>query len=274
MIPDGPEQMNIKRAREDLQRIIELCRSVELKGLDPYLIDVDDLIKLIRNYFPLWRKMEDLCLDAEALNNIASIVRMQGEWVKRRATTLYRDPFLVEEKIRSLSIDELAEVLLEAWRPIIELEQLTARSFREALKYWGGLLPLSERWRKVGYTKSETHLVTRERAVEEGLLSSEPFMAEIEEIWAELKERASKKGKILYWEFIHSDTYNETIRRAYLTSFLVTYGYARLEVNPLEDEIFISPNDEPKPPESGESISLAIPISFEEWRRWREGRGA
>lgn len=268
------KQKDIKEAREELQRIIGLCRSVEIKGLDPYIVDVDDLVKVIRNYFPMWKDSEDLCLDAEAINSIASVVRMQGEWVKRRASALYRDPFLIEEKVRGLPIDKMAEIFLKVWRPIIELEQLTIKGFREALKYWSDLPPLNVRWQKIGYTKTETEYVTREEVIKEGVLSSEPFMAELEKVWLELKSRVPRGGKIRYWDFIGSETYEDTVRRAYLTSFLVTYGYANLQVNLSEDEIFILPNEKPLNRENSETISFPISISFEEWMRWKEKRRA
>ncbi|MEM2432863.1 MAG: hypothetical protein QXV88_04860 [Candidatus Bathyarchaeia archaeon] len=265
---------DIIAAREELLRIINLCKSIELKGLDPYSVDVEDLIKVIKSYFPMWRENEDLCLDAEALNHIASVVKMQSEWVKKRATKLYRDPLLIEEKIRSLPADEIAEIFLRAWRPIVELEQLTMRCFREALKYWGNLLPLSERWKKTSYIMAEPETIRREDAIKEGVLADESFMSDLERIWLELKNSFLKGGKIKYWDFINSDTFEETIRRAYLTSFLITYGYARLEINPLEDEIFILPNDKlTRPPES-EVISFPIAISFEEWVKWREKQEA
>ncbi|MEM1989598.1 MAG: hypothetical protein QW782_03050 [Candidatus Bathyarchaeia archaeon] len=268
------KQRDIKEAREELQRIIGLCRSVEIKGLDPYIVDVDDLVKVIRDYFPMWKDSEDLCLDAEAINSIASVVRMQGEWVKRRASALYRDPFLIEEKVRGLPVDKMAEIFLKVWRPIIELEQLTIKGFREALKYWSDLPPLNVRWQKIGYTKTETECVTREEVIKEGVLSSEPFMAELEKVWLELKSRVLRDGKIRYWDFIGSETYEDTVRRAYLTSFLVTYGYANLQINFSEDEIFILPNEKPLNRENSETISFPISISFEEWVRWKEKRRA
>ncbi|MCX8171566.1 MAG: hypothetical protein N3E47_06325 [Candidatus Bathyarchaeota archaeon] len=272
--PSGGRRKELKEAREDLRRIIDTCRSVEIKGLDPYLVDVDDLIKVIRDYFPLWNDAEDLCLDAEALNRIASVVKMQGEWVKRRATALYRDPFLIEEKTRSLPIDKMAEIFLKAWRPITELEQLTLKGFREALKYWSGLPPLNLRWQKVGYTKTDMGFATREEMIKEGVLLGEPFMAELEKMWLELKDLASRNGRIKYWDFVGSDTYEETVRRAYLTSFLITYGYASLRVHFLENEIFILPNEKPLNKGEVELISFPISISFEEWEKWREGKGA
>ncbi|MBS7634372.1 hypothetical protein KEJ34_02585 [Candidatus Bathyarchaeota archaeon] len=264
---------SVKKAREDLQRIIETCKSVEAKGLDPYLVDVEDLIRAIREYFPNWEKIEDLCLDTEALNHIASIVKMQGEWVKNRATALYRDPFLIEEKILGLPLEEIVEIFLESWRPIVEFEQLTINSFSEALRYWSELPPLSERWQRISFTKTDLQTVTHEDVVKEGFLSSESFFEDLESLWRELKEAASVKGRVEYWDFIGSDTYEETVKRAYLTSFLITYGYAILEIRHLEEETFILPNEKPSE-KRGESISFPISINFEEWVKWREGRKA
>jgi len=264
------QKKDLRSARGELLRIIELCKSIELKGLDPYLVNVDDLIKVIREYFPIWRESEDLCLDAETINHIASIVKMQSEWVKKRATRLYRDPFLIEEKVRSLPADKMAEMLLKVWRPIVELEQLTIKSFYEALKYWSSLAPIGERWKKTIYVKTDLQAMKREEAITEGILLDESFTTDLERLWLDLKNVFSRYGRIRYWDFIGSSTYEETIKRAYLTSFLVTYGYARIEVDFLEDEVFILPNEKIIPPSEGEIISFPITISFEEWRKWRE----
>ncbi|RLI40834.1 hypothetical protein DRO64_08405, partial [Candidatus Bathyarchaeota archaeon] len=117
-----------RAAREDLKRIIEFCRSIEEKGLNPFLVNIDDLIAVIRRYFPNLRDPDDLSLDAEALNRIASVIKLQSDWVKRRASSLYRDPFLIEEKLRSLPLERLSEAFLKAWHPIVELEQITTGS--------------------------------------------------------------------------------------------------------------------------------------------------
>ncbi|MEM1515073.1 MAG: hypothetical protein QXH24_03380 [Candidatus Bathyarchaeia archaeon] len=270
----GSSKRDLKLARKNLFQIIDICKSVELKGLDPYIIDVGDLIRVIKEYSFMWRDFEDLCLDAEALNQIASVVKMQSEWVKKRASKLYRDPFLIEEKVRSLSADKMAEIFIKVWRPIVDLEQLTIKCFREALDYWGDLRPLSERWKRISYIKSEPQTIYREEAIKEGVLTDESFVLSLERTWLELKDASSRSGKIRYWDFVGSDTFEETIKRAYITSFLITYGYAKLEVDLLENEIFISPSDKPTLPSGSEVTSFPISISFEEWRRWKEGRKA
>ena len=262
-----------RAAREDLKRIIEFCRSIEEKGLNPFLVNVDDLIAVIRRYFPNLRDPDDLSLDAEALNRIASVIKLQSDWVKRRASSLYRDPFLIEEKLRSLPLEKLSETFLKAWHPIVELEQITTGSLERAVKYWRDLAPLDERWKRESLLETRMETTTREDLIRQGLLRDEAFISEIESLWKELRELVEADGRIEYWDFIGADSYRETVRRAYLTSFLITYGYASLEYNPLEEKILLRPNDKPISKMKVQPYSFPISISYERWRERKERRG-
>ena len=259
--------------REELRRIIETCLSVEAKGLNPFLVNVEDLVSVIKQFFPNWSDPEELCLDAEALNQIASVIKMQSEWIKHRATSLYRDPFLVEEKLQSLPIERIADIFEEAWHPLVELEQVTMGSLEAALRYWTELTPLDERWRKENLLLADVSPTSREELIKQGVLLSETFTAELEKLWEELKTfETNKEGKIGYWDFIGAKTYDETVKRAYLISFLITYGYADLEVHPLEEEIFLQPYMKQVSKGNAATFSFPIPISFEEWKRWRQNQ--
>jgi hypothetical protein len=257
---------------EHLQRIIDLCKSVEERRLDPFLVDVKDIIAIIREYFPEWEQPEELCLDAEAIHNLASVIKLQSEWVKHRSTSLYTDPFLLEEKIRKLRKEQLATIFLKSWHPIVQLEQISPHSLAEAISYWQSLLPLNERWQKTSYLMRESGTVSREEMKRQKVLAEKAFSEELESLWNELKQRAGEKGKIRYWDFVGADSYEKTISRAYLTSFLVTYGYATLEVHPLEEEVFVKPYEKPKPLAGKKQlISIPVSISQEEWEKWRRG---
>jgi len=261
-----------KLGKERLERVIDLCKSVEEKSLDPFIVDVDDIIAVVKEYFPEWELPEELCLDAEAIQQLSSVIKLQSDWVKHRSTSLYTDPFLLEEKIRRLSGEELADLFLRAWEPIIEMEQISPHSLSLAIKYWQSLLPLDERWAKTAFLKREIGAATREELVKERIFAEKAFSEELEVFWEELKQRVGKEGKIRYWDFIGADDYLETVRRAYMTSFLVTYGYATLEIYRLEEEIFVLPFEKP---ESlvGKKRVMSVPISIgvEEWRKWKEG---
>jgi hypothetical protein len=55
-----------------------------------------------------------------------------------------------------------------------------------------------------------------------------------------------------------------------MTSFLVTYGYATLEIHPLEEEIFLRPHQEPETKiGKRQLVSIPISVSVEEWKKWK-----
>ena len=258
--------------REHLQRTIDSCRSVEERGLDPFLVDVDHVLTIIHEYFPEWENPEDLCLDAEAVHQLASAIKHQSEWIKHRSTSLYTDPFLIEEKLRKLSKEEIGTIFLKSWHPIVELEQISPRSLMEATKYWQNLIPLNERWQEKAGLQTETGTTTREELLKQHIITEKEFSKELEMFWQELKQKTMGEVKIDYWDFIGAKTYEETVRRAYMTSFLVTYGYATLEVDRLEEMVYIRSYKTPIPTVGNkQAISLPIPVSVEDWKNWMEG---
>jgi hypothetical protein len=104
-------------------------------------------------------------------------------------------------------------------------------------------------------------------------MAEKAFPEELETLWKELRQKVGRDEKIAYWDFVGADTYEETVRRAYMTSFLVTYGYATFEVHRLEEEIFIIPFSKPRSLLGKKQVvSVPISVSFEEWRRWRESK--
>jgi hypothetical protein len=264
-----------KIGREKLQRIIEMCRSVEERSLDPFLINVDEIIQVVREYFPEWELPEDLCLDAETIHRLASVIKFQGEWVKHRSTSLYTDPFLLEEKLTRMDKDKMVEIFFKTWHPIVELEQISLHSLAKATKYWESLLSLKERWKEFPQPEIEANPATREELIRQRILRDKAFSEELENFWKELKkkvEERSENGKIHYWDFVGAETYEETARRAFMTSFLVTYGYATLEIHPLEEEIFIKPHEKPVTKTGKKQlVSIPIAVAAENWRKWRRG---
>jgi len=72
---------------------------------------------------------------------------------------------------------------------------------------------------------------------------------------------------------IGSDDFKETVRRAYLASSLVTYGYATLDIDRLEEIVFIKPHKKPIPlTGKKEVISVPVSVSYDDWVKWKEER--
>ncbi len=263
-----------KLGRDKLQRIIEMMQAIEAHTVDPFLLNVDEIIRIVQEYFPQWDQPEDLNLDAEAIHHLASVIKLQSEWVKQRSTSLYTDPFLLEEKIMQKSQTEITNAFLTAWHPIVELEQITLHSLSEAMRYWNALVPLKDRWPELMVPEIATGTASRDELIDQSIIRDEAFSAELERYWLQLKGTVQEKGvdgKVFYMDFVGAETYEETVQRAYITSFLITYGYATLEIIPLEDEIYICPLEEPSTKLSKQAVSIPIALSFESWQKWKRG---
>ncbi len=270
-----PTRERKQTGREKLTRIIETCKSVEERSLDPFLVDMNENISTVKQYFSEWIEPEDLCLDAETIHGLASVIKLQGEWVKHRSTSLYTDPFLLEEKLKRLEKEELVDIFVLAWHPIVEMEQITIHSLRESMRYWESLAPLSERWNQIPPSEVQASTATREELMAERIMRDKAFSEELEGFWQELKQRVQENGdngRIGYWSFVGAESYDETVERAFLTSFLVTYGYATLEVYPLEEEIYVKPFDKPETKQGkNQLVSIPIAVSVEDWSKWKRG---
>ena len=264
-----------KLGRERLERIIEMCIVIENHNVDPFTLNIDEIIKVVKEYFPHWQNPDELKLDAETLHHLASVIKLQSEWVKQRSTSLYTDPFLLEEKILQIGKQEMVNVFLKAWHPLIEFEQISLNSLAQGLLYWEALAPIGERWKDLDVSEVSMGFASRDELIKQGVLGDREFSEELNCYWQELRDCVAKKGqdgKIQYWDFIGADTYEETVQRAFLTSFLVTYGYATLEIDRLEEQVFIKPFDKQKTEIlTQQSTSVPIAVSCEDWQKWKRG---
>lgn len=259
----------MKERQELLQRIVELCDSVRKSGLDPFDVEVREFFDRLRELLPKLKTNEELYLDIQAVLGLADVVFQQGEWIKHKSSLLYLDPLLITLKLYALQPRDLAEVLVRAWHPIIDLESLSLPAIREGLDYWRNLPGLDERFKELEVTEVMTGEIARRELAKMGILSDEDLTALLDRTWRELKEAVGKKEFISYWKFIQGKSFEETVFRAWLVSFLVSYGYATLDIDPLEDEINLKPLPKPQVLENVATFSVPIAISREEWLKRR-----
>ena len=261
--------------KEKLERIIEMCVAIENRTAEPFTLKIDEIIQVVKQYFPQWEKPEELKLDAETLHHLATVIKMQSEWVKHRSTVLYTDPFLLEEKILQMGKLEMVDVFLRAWSPLIEFEQVSLNSLAQGMLYWDALAPISDRWKGFEAAEVSNAFATRDDLIKQRILGDKEFSDELNRYWQELKDCVVKKGqdgKINYWDFVGADTYEQTVQRAFLMSFLVTYGYATLEIDPLEELVFIKPFEQQRTELlTQQSTSVPIAVSCEDWQKWKRG---
>jgi hypothetical protein len=75
-------------------------------------------------------------------------------------------------------------------------------------------------------------------------------------------ELTGEKEKIDYWMFIRKNDFSTTVKRAYVTSFLISYGYAFLIK--CGDKLYLSPNKKFEKINYNEQVSFPISIKKEE----------
>lgn len=253
-------------ARREMLDIVKTCEAIEDRRFNPFLLDVRYALNILGRYFPHWEELEDHCLDAKALNHLSRVLRLQGSQLRFQSSSLYADPSFLEEKLPALSTKKLAEAFAGSWHPVVELEQLTVESASEAIKYWSTLAPIEERWRRFGmdgYVAPGSLEVDKLQGM--GVQTQELFEEGLLRLWRQLLEE-SRNTKVNYQSFVCKESFAETIERALLVSFLITYGYARMVQS--KGAMWLVPNEKQRI--ERRPVSLPISINHEVWSKWKE----
>jgi len=254
------EKPSLSEARDRALRIVHLCREVEAKGFNPFEVDVKEELEALRSLLPAWVKPSDLTLDGEALRSLSKVVELQDEWVRVRSKLRILDPETVKTRIAELTIPQLAEVFLKAWKPTVKIEVLTLERLKEAASYWVRLKPRSLPPEALEAPRMVEAEVSPETVKALGLTLSGDFRRLLEETFQKLSAEAEKAGgEISYWDFVRAETFRETVLKAYMVSFLATYGYVQLTLDRLKGELKLKPTPETAGKPKGE-YSVAIPL--------------
>jgi hypothetical protein len=256
----------MKLSKDQLFRIINFCKTIEKEGTNPFDLDVKRSLETLKQYLPYWKLLADLLLDAEAIGEISRIIELQGKWIKDRSSSFFIDPLLIELKIKLLEPEKLANAFLASWHPICSMDRITSKRLKEGIDYWNQLLPINERKRNFPFPLPLKGILSLKELVDLKILSKRKFNEVLEKIYEELR----KKGKVNYWNFVYEEEFKESIIKAYLTSYLVNEGKARLEIDPLEGDIFLSPIEEPI--YHGKQRSIPVPIDYEDWLKWKKNQ--
>ena len=169
---------------------------------------------------------------------LSQIVKLQDEWLKTRASSLYIDPLLIQLKVKLLPKEALSEAFVRSWHPIAQVDQLSPRGLEKAFVYWRDLVPISERFKdQFGNYGVRPGQVDYSDLVSMGVFTREQFETNLTELYNELLEQ-SKGDWMDYRQFIEDDAFETKVRRAYLLAFLISEGRALLKTDPLSGQIW------------------------------------
>ncbi|MGQ9596205.1 MAG: hypothetical protein ACUVUS_02290 [Thermoproteota archaeon] len=230
---------------EVIERIIQLCDEVMEKNLDPFIVNVKDSLRKLRAGLS---EMDEgaLVMDMTALLKLIYIIALQQEDVKKRASKLYLDPFLMEVRLMGLGREKLAESFLRAFRPVAENEHATMGLMRMAYYYW---VNLKDYRLPEGGENYSIEVLDR---------LSELLPMEEVDLEEEMNKMISEIGPRMvdYYDFINREGEEKRVFRAVILSFLVTKGLAGMLQDPLKDKTWVYRTN----PKDIERHSVALPI--------------
>lgn len=239
-----------RRAVHDLALGIE---GVEGHRTNPLQFDIPEALATLDEWFPKWQEIPDLCLDARTLNGVSKVLQLQETRLRYEASLFHADPGYIVEKLRKLPENELAEIFLAAFHPLVELEQMVPETFAEAKQYYDSLEPWADRRReRVIEAAPPPQSIRLEDLYATGLLERQGFEGGLMRLMDELRDRGTGD----YHAFIGGANYKETVQRAYGVSFLVTYGYA--DLFPKNGTLVLAPKGHKEAVEGGRSMPIAL----------------
>ena len=234
---------------------------MESSSANPFDVDIREKILILKQRLPELKLLDELLVDAEAMLELSQIVKLQDEWLKTRASSLYIDPLLIQLKVKLLPKEALSEAFVKSWHPIAQVDQLSPRGLEKAFVYWRDLVPISERFKdQFGNYGIRPGQVDYSDLVSMGVFTPEQFETNLTQLHNELLEQ-SKGDWVDYRQFIGDGAFETKVRRAYLLAFLISEGRALLKTEPLSGKIWTMALTERV---KGLPKSMAISITGEE----------
>ena len=246
---------SVTEGRKKLREIIVKCNAVEERRLPAFDVDVRDALAAADEYFDTWETVEDLSLDARVLNALSRVVQVQAARIEYEASLFLADPQMLADKVAKLPPATLATVFLQVWHPAVELEQITPQALELAMRYWEAMPSwASRRHEEPELRPPPPRPMSDEELAALGILSREGFLSFLGALWDELKAA----GSVDYWRFVRRARFEETVRRAYAVSFLVSYGYADLAS--IEAGLTLTPKAEKEHRGGSQSFAIALGV--------------
>lgn len=234
------------RLGELLEELIETLKA----SPDPFKVRVRELLEELAGLLPRLRA-EELQLDAEILYRLAEVVRRQDEWLASEAATLALGKLVAALKVQALSGRELALQLLRAWRPIVELEQVTFTDILRAVEYMGGRRPRAV----FEGSGEEVGVLGPEAMAALGLLPQVELERVVERVRRRVGELIKCSGAAKYVDAVAERDAYETYLNAYAISLLSSAGELDVAYDPLSEDYYIVRGGG-----SGDPSSIVIPL--------------
>lgn len=243
-------------SREEIERIISICENIEKRGVDPFTVDVKDLLQRLRRMLEENPDLDHYTLDSEILYKIAVVIALQNRWLGERARALFIDSQLISSRLASMDKKAIVQAFLRVWFPIVSLSQITAQRLRHGLDHFLSL-PTRRDERTYGWKLTDREVEILRASIER---EKEEMESKMRSLHQELLEEAGDSGEVDYWRFVLKGRGGEAYERAYVLSFLISEGYVEVARDPLKGEIRLKPNRDKVSRRSTTSLVISLRV--------------
>ena len=239
-----------KQVEKELRDLVLELSSIVKGGADPLSLEFQPLMSRLKELIKRSLEFRHLELDMEALYDLALLVYSQSKHLRDKSSVLYVDPFLVRLAMLGSPPDRLAEAFLQSWRPSVARDVLSHEMMKRSYYYWNNL-------KEYAIEAEKTEPLLGESLESLGIRYDELISEGIAGMRDELRDRG---GRVLYEDLVGGGSLNERLRRAVLISFMLSYGYAVVEKEPLKKKFWIVAKDRvpDERPKSTESIVTVV----------------
>jgi len=184
-------------------------------------------------------------------------VKLQDEWLKHRASSLYIDPLLIQFKVKLPPKEALTEAFVKSWHPVAQVDQISPKGLERAFVYWRDLSPMNERFKdEFGSYGVRPGSLDYSELVSLGVFTEKQFEKGLKDLHDELLEKSNGEW-VDYMDFIRSPAFETRVLRAYLLAFLISEGRASLRTEPLTGRIWTTALSE-KAKGAPKSVAISI----------------
>lgn len=228
------KKMVERRLKELLDELIYSIKNAS----DPFKIDVSRYINELSKLFP-YIEEQTLELDAEIIYELANIIRQQEEWLRDKSFLFMLGSLLAILKIKKLDARQLAEELINSWRPIVYEEQITFNEILRGVDYASRKIPIL----KHGLLEEAT-TISKDNLIFQDFVPKVLIDNIMRKIKKELDEKFKKNDLVEYDKVISVGSLREKYLRALALAFLVRRGIYAIYYDALEERIYIVKNCE------------------------------
>lgn len=206
-------------AIKEIEKIIEITNAIIKKKIDPFSIDIKELIEKVKKIFPKLKTTEEFIKDAEAIQGISGAISEQTNELNYRLSFLNISPKSLLNKLEKLNNIDFLNIISLCFYPILSTNFINFEVLKKSYEYWISIKreKIKEKKNfKLNYLKSD-EIITLEKEISLKI--------------KKLEENLNKICPLKLENFLKNLSQREKAENLFILSFLISAGKFNIEIN-------------------------------------------